>query len=297
MMNFQKFAEKMRTLTAEKFGDNYHIELQEILKENGKQTGLAIIEKGNEQLQPIYYLEESYRKYCTDNQNLDTIANEIHMHYQHELNTMKQLEKTSSSLSSFESIRSKIFFHIVNSKDHPEFFSEVPWVPFLDMAVVFRILIKRSPDGTMSSLVRKQNLEAWGITPEELYKAASENTPCLFPVWFKPLDPYLKELVPDFQEEEHSALYILSNKDKWLGASSILYPEVLRQCAEQLHCDFYILPSSLHEVLLLPKKDEISVEELRMMVQSVNQMCVAPEDQLSDSVYLYCKENNRLELA
>ena len=143
--------------------------------------------KGNEQLQPIYYLEESYRKYCTDNQNLDTIADEIHMQYQHELNTMKQLEKTSASLSNFESIRSKIFFHIINSKDHPEFFSEVPWVPFLDMAVVFRILIKRSPDGTMSSLVRKQNLEAWGLHPKNYMKLHRKIPPVYFRSGLSPL--------------------------------------------------------------------------------------------------------------
>ena len=81
---------------------------------------------------------------------------------------------------------------------------------------------------------------------------------------------------------------IVTNRSGIYGAASVL--AIAEQAEEQIGA-FYMLPSSVHEVLLLPESMGISYEEAALMVQEVNSSEVGPEDFLSDTVYRY--ENDK----
>ena len=89
-------------------------------------------------------------------------------------------------------------------------------------------------------------------------------------------------------------MYVLSNKSKLNGSGCILYQNLLRSLGKKLESDFYILPSSVHEVLLIPADDQDSYEELTAMVQEVNATQLANEEILSDHVYYYSREAEKL---
>ena len=91
--------------------------------------------------------------------------------------------------------------------------------------------------------------------------------------------------------------YVLTNRLGITGAACLLYPDVLKKCAERLGQDLLILPSSIHESLILPYDESIRVDEMRYMVQSINASEVPTEDQLSGQVYLYHRSDNRIEIA
>ena len=92
-------------------------------------------------------------------------------------------------------------------------------------------------------------------------------------------------------------MYVCSNSQKVNGAGVILYKDLLKQFAEKTGSDFYILPSSIHETLLVPVSDQMEVEALRSMVREVNATQVAPEEVLSDNVYIYRREDDKISLA
>ena len=92
-------------------------------------------------------------------------------------------------------------------------------------------------------------------------------------------------------------MYVCTNASKINGAGVILYENLLKDFAQKVGADFYILPSSVHETLLIPVSDQFDVETLKAMVCEVNMTQVAPEEQLSDQVYLYSRECDQIRIA
>ena len=90
-------------------------------------------------------------------------------------------------------------------------------------------------------------------------------------------------------------MYVASNKERIHGAGVIAYPEFMEEAAKRLGGDFYVLPSSIHEVILIPDTPDVSVLELQGIVQSVNVEQVAPEERLSDHIYHYDSKEKLFE--
>ena len=134
-------------------------------------------------------------------------------------------------------------------------------------------------------------MNIWGVTEEDLYEAATINTPKLSPAKIVSMGDFLAERAGN---EQMAGLFpdndflVASNRDYVSGAAVILYPGVTREVAETMGGDYYIIPSSRHEVIMI---SETSVEngalDLKSMVKCVNETCVMPEDVLSDNLYHY----------
>ena len=101
---------------------------------------------------------------------------------------------------------------------------------------------------------------------------------------------YLDYLLPYEQ-------YVLSNTEKFHGATAILYPGLLQEIGEATKSSFFLLPSSLHEVILMKDNGEMSAEELQRMVMQINRTEVKPEEVLSDEVYCYDYREQKLTMA
>lgn len=106
----------------------------------------------------------------------------------------------------------------------------------------------------------------------------------------------VREMVGDNEIPLEKLMYILTNKKKQYGATCILYEGVLREIAQRLQSDFYILPSSVHEVILLPTNNDSDRKELTEMVLEVNNSILSKEDMLSDHVYYFSKVNGIIEM-
>ena len=171
---------------------------------------------------------------------------------------------------------------------------------FQDLAVVFFIPVSFDDDesATASAQVTIEMMESWGVDTDELFKAAMENTPVLFPARTKILGDMLEEMVgDDFQMPAGGPQIHVATNDKCVsGAAVALYPGYLKAVSDRIGGDFYILPSSIHELLLLPDDGDTDAQTLRGMVMDVNASTVSAEDFLSDNVYHYSREKDSVSI-
>ena len=173
------------------------------------------------------------------------------------------------------------------------------------MAVVYRFVMESDENGRASILVSNDLLDKMGVTPEQLHADALENAPELRPAVIKGMSEVMMDMmgedahemfgIDEFPQDE--MMYVATVPDKISGAGVIAYQEFMDQAAEKLGGDFYILPSSIHEVLLVKDDGAVNFNDLKSMVEDVNATQVAPEEKLTDSVYHYDSKEHIFELA
>ena len=172
---------------------------------------------------------------------------------------------------------------ICNAQKEKEMLKEVPHRSFLDLAVTCHILISLPKGGRFNVTVNQALLKDYQISEEQLFADTLKNS---------------KELMPArLHGFGNAPFHVLTNAARNGGASSLLYPGVLKDAAETLGGDLFILPSSIHEVLLLKADPEQNIDSMEEMVKEINRTQVAAEDQLSDRVYYYDAEKDSVRFA
>lgn len=192
----------------------------------------------------------------------------------------------------YETIRERIVYKLINYHRNAQLLTEVPHLPYLDLAMVFYCMLSHSQIGMASIMIRESHLKMWGISHKTLFQDAKQNTPLLLKPEFKSMNQVLGMSVDEMGDT--SLLHVLTNEEHTNGAASILYDGILERCADQLRESFFLLPSSIHEVLLLPYNRTVEIRELRSIVREANATHVEPQDRLSDSVYFYSREEKKL---
>lgn len=297
----QKIVEKVKGILLE---EEYTYTVKPVSKNNGiKLHGLVIGNKVSN-ISPTLYLEYYYAAY-KEGKNIDVLANNI-------VNQYKKFELDEdydiSSYIEWNKVRPTICYRLINKEKNEELLQTIPYIEYMDLAIVFYSLITTLEAETSSILVRNEHMEHWGVTKEELFEIASENTPKLMGSEIRNLTDIVKELMAgnpltaDIEDEEELyedsreyPMYVLTNKNKLFGACCMLYKNLLDEFASKMQSDLYIIPSSVHEVLLVPKKEEYDADYLSDLVKQVNSTELDTEDILSDHVYYYsCQEQKIL---
>lgn len=209
-----------------------------------------------------------------------------------------------------EHFKEKVILCLINTEQNRELLEDVPNRAFHDLSVVYRWVVEETPDAVGSIIVSNKVADMAGITEEELFRCAVENTRRINPVSVEPMKdivggiPEGLSVPPEMREElermERIAdnMWIVSNEKRIHGAVSMLYEEKLHQLAEKLGDDLFILPSSIHEVIAIP--EEMAEKDMTHMVetvQSVNMGNVKLEERLSNSVYHYDRNARKVTLA
>lgn len=208
-------------------------------------------------------------------------------------------------LTDYSKMKEKLAMEVVSAETNKDMLETVPHKMMEDMAVVYRFVLSSDEDGRASVLVTNQMLENMGITAEQLHEDAMENAPQLKPAEIKGMTEVLAELMGVEQAEmmgmspvapEDEQMYVASVPDKVHGAGVLAYQDFMDQAAERAGGDFFILPSSIHEILIVPDDGNVKLADLEAMVKEVNATQVAPEDKLTDSVYHYDSKDKIFEL-
>ncbi|MFQ9086043.1 MAG: DUF5688 family protein [Roseburia sp.] len=207
----------------------------------------------------------------------------------------------------YANVRPHIAYKLIHYERNRHLLADLPHFRYLDLAIVFYCLVSSSPSGNATILIRKDHLRFWNISPTQLFDAAKENTPRLLSYDLSNMNDLMEELLvpahstlsdPDIKKEDAAIcpMYVLTNQNKLNGASCILYEHLLEHFADRLCCDLYILPSSIHEVILIPATSDTSYQELSQMVQEVNDTQVSPEEILSDHVYYFSRSSGSIRM-
>ena len=209
------------------------------------------------------------------------------------------------SLSDYSQMKEKLAMEVVSAEANKEMLETVPHQNMEDMAVVYRFVLSSDDDGRASILVTNQLLETMGVTPEQLHADAMENAPQIKPLEIKGMGEVLAEMMGVEQAEmmglypvrpEDEQIFVASVPDKVHGAGVLAYQDFMDKAAERAGGDFYILPSSIHEILIVPDNGKMGLKELENMVKEVNATQVSPADKLTDNVYHYDSQAKIFEL-
>lgn len=311
MMLFDEFVNDIKKGVAAAVGDEYEVTVKKVPKYNGLLlTGLAIAKKDS-RITPIIYLDDLYQSYISGNGevSLASVVDLIAAFYEKQGQKAKQLDGSLGNLEDYQKVRDKVAFRLVNTKENQELLRLIPSIPFHDLSIVFYLYMKENADGICTALIHNEQMNLWNVTETELYREAEKNTPRLLPETFMGIDQVMEELesgdVADQDPHSWSGLpqtdvpifYVLTNRLKDGGAACLLYPGVMKECADQLKSDLLILPSSTHELLIMPYDETINVAEMREMVQAINASEVSVEDQLSGEVYVYYRLKDQIVVA
>ncbi len=210
-----------------------------------------------------------------------------------------------SFLREFSMVKDRLCMKLVNRESNLELLSEVPYREFLDMAVVYYVDYYDPVVGAGTIQVYNSHMEMWGVSEEELWEVAGINTPERKPGEIESVDDILAEAFRgDGSEcgcsnigESPMPMLVITNTERMYGAVAVLYSGVLKCAADKIDSDLFILPSSLHEVIVIPMTEGREAAKLREIVMEVNRKELQPEEVLSDNVYIYRREQDRLEVA
>ncbi len=209
-------------------------------------------------------------------------------------------------LKDFEAVKEDIFIRAVNYERNKVMLSSCPYVKKLDLALTFRVRFFQGSEGLSSLLIDDRLLSQWSVTKEVLYEHAMRNTMAKFPPVIESSEDVLGEMLERGEtalgwDSVHVPLYILTNNLRLNGATAAFYPGVLKEFSEHLcsgGTDFYLLPSSIHEMMLVPSRDDgKSAVNYQRIVVSANQEVVRPEEVLSDSVYMYTYGRDEISIS
>lgn len=289
-MEYKEFVEYIKMNTGYIAGEGGNITINHVIKNNGcEMDGLVIMEKGKD-IAPTIYLDSFYELY-TNGENIKSIIRQIEIVYEQNKNNVTF---DVNILKHFDTIKDKIVYKVVNYRSNEKLLEQVPHKRILDLAVVFYCLLDNEYGRSATALIYNNNLKNWNVTIDDVYKAALKNTPDLLHSKISSMAALFEKCGVNVDGEEvdlkdyvPSDMYVLTNESKLNGAACILYENVLYDFAQKLGVDLYILPSSVHEVILLPKLSMFEKDELVNMVKEVNTEGVAADEVLSDHVYEY----------
>ena len=146
-------------------------------------------------------------------------------------------------------------------------------------------------------MVRAEHMDMWKVTEEDLYYRASKNTQELLPYEFAPMRTVIEELLGlGMEEGPTEKMYILSNEMRSYGAAALIYPDCLRKIAGVVGENFFVIPSSVHETIIVAESEAPGREELASMIEEINETQVEAEEVLSDRAYYYDRESGKLAL-
>lgn len=206
-----------------------------------------------------------------------------------------------SSLTDYSQMKDKLIMEVVSKEANEEMLANIPHVEMEDMAVVYRFVLDSSEEGRATILATNQLIETMGVTTEQLHKDAMENAPELKPAIIMGMSEMLADMgmpmeMMGMEAPTQEFMYVATVEDKINGAGVLAYQNFMDQAAERIGGDFFILPSSRHEILLVPDNGEADLQQLKDMVREVNATQVAPEEKLTDSVYHYDSKEKIFEL-
>lgn len=276
-------------------GTRKKVSIKKITKNNGcEYTGIVVTSK-EASVAPVIYVDEYLEKVLNYEMTVEQASiNIVEAYYEN-----KDRAETFPDLKNKDFILDNVEYQLVNADMNEEMIKKVPHKKMLDLAVIYRLVVGKSTDSTESAVITSEMMKTVGISSEELEEAAMRNiNRTEFPV--RTMKEVLVSMgMPEemFAGDKGPRMYVMTNSNSVNGAIVILRNDILNNLSETIGGDFYILPSSIHEVIAIPSEDLDESTNLKNMVRDVNNGEVQKDERLSYNVYVYNKEEGKLSIA
>lgn len=307
-MELLSFVKTVSEGVQKQVGENYHVTVMKNLKNNSVElTGIAIKKEG-ERVAPTIYVNDLYHLFVNEQRLMKQVIEEVVLRYKKSREAMDDIEKLSLD---YESCCHNIIYRLISRKRNKRLLEQIPYIPFLDMAITFHVVVSYEDKYMQSLKIDNKIQQKLNLTVEQLLKIARENTENILPVKMERLEDVVSRFtsndgdldIIDMDEQQDDAvdltnsskmdMIVLSNDIGINGASVILYQDLIEKIADNYDSNLYIIPSSIHEMIVVPQIDEEMYDVLSCMVKEINEKFVDEDEILSDRVYIYLKEDRK----
>ncbi|WP_434311293.1 DUF5688 family protein [Hominifimenecus sp. rT4P-3] len=296
------------------FSDTATVYLHQFPKNNGIPVDTICISSKEASAYPAIYFSDYWNRY-QNGESRETLLENIIQTCQ---SAAIQCPWDFSRALTYSSAQPYLAPKLIHKKRNQELLKNVPYQTFLDLAIVSCLCFFSPGMPPASALIQNQHLDLWDITPETLQMDASQNLNSLLTPQLLPLDTLIYQIIREeisglSKEDENpdtpalirelcgdpseSPMYVLTNAHRYLGATGLLQENLLKQFAIQQSAGFFILPSSIHEVILIPETSGISPKELQNMLMEINTTTVSAEEWLSNEIYYYSVNQEKILFA
>ena len=282
-MDYNEFKEKIKENLKIYMPADYEAVFSKILKANERKDGITIVSKNTNQKEtciPVMYINDIFHK--VNNYSDDDVK-------QIAITIVMKLFNFKESKYKVTFDPEKIIFRVINTERNKEFLKNVPHRDFLDLSIIYVQVINNSNESLDTCTITNEMIEAGNITEDFLYRMAKNNTD-------KELGTLIKAPYDDEEYiNDYDVTYIISNKNMINGAYKIFDIDSLDKMADELNSDLIIIPSSVHEILVTRYEDS-KAKFYSDLVIDTNANILDNRDYLSDSLYIYNKDNKEISI-
>lgn len=313
-MDFNRFVDEVRggiKFFLPREYENAEVRVEENQKINQRYLGLTVI-KDDAVLAPTINLNRAFESY----QLQPWVSMEQVLRKMAEAIQDAPEQFNLNGITNYENARKKLFIRVSSAETNMDMLQNVPHQLMEDLAITYHILINMNDDGLSTTTVTNEMMKNYGITKEQLHADAMENSPGIMPPQIAPMGSIMEQLlgidtrnaemeapavdimeVPTQCMLEENPMVVVTNNQIVEGASVIFYPGIMDKIGEAFEGNLFILPSSVHETIVLPDNGDFDHRMLKDMVQEINANEVRPEEQLTNEVYHYDAKEHVFEKA
>ena len=294
-MSFEDFCKRVKEDITEYVPADTKIIIQGVLKNNGADLTGLIIAEPDINISPTIYLEPYYEKYMRGELFGDVIGDILDVYEEN-----KPTEDFDISIvKDWEKAKERIICKLVNYDLNTDMLEDVPHKPVEDLAVVYMIHVSDFQEQYATVLIHDNFLKYYGKTVDDLDVAAKENMKRICPPQLVDIQTMLENTAgAPCPLDMDTKMYILTNKQKVNGAIHILNPDVMDEVSNIFGEKCMVIPSSVHEVLIMPYDVEaFDHRELEEMIAEVNETQLTRDEVLSFKSYILDTKNHVLLLA
>ena len=310
-MILERFGNKVCDALKEILGAEYRVSFQEVVKNNGVCIHGIVISKEGSNLSPSIYIDELYREFEEGRAFGDIVYELLNIYKRN----AKEINVDMEFFTQYERVKNRILYKLIHRENNWKLLKEVPYIEWNDLALVFYYALEDERFGKATILIKNNHMEMWKQNVTSLYENASTNMLRLRPEEMLPIRQVIREVMAQrfgqesgqdnalFEEVEAAmckepdiVMYMLSNRERIFGASALLYSKSLKSLTQRLNKNLIILPSSVHEVLLIPDDGITERDFFKDMVREVNDTQVEPEERLSYNVYYYDRISEQITI-
>lgn len=236
---------------------------------------------------PVIYLEQFFEEIQSGENDINGIMEYIVKNY--ETWKFQNHNMEIKDFMEFENCKNYIFPRLVNREKNEEFLRKAVSTSFCDLGVVYYVERVDKYETEYAMLISKKHLEIWNVSENTIIECAKQNIK-RNPICIEALSSLLGIISQELSGEEKTRKeerYIVTNNRCSYGACEVLRKEVQEKLRDILKDNFYIIPSSVHEMIIIPEQGGMQKEELKCMVKEINRTLVPPEEVLSDNIYFY----------
>ena len=260
------------------------VEQMDVNKVQGESYKGLVIRQDGHTASPIFNMDQMYDQLAF--RSYENVLNDL---VRQAVETIENpLNVIPEEFMDYGFMKDKLMVQVISAEDNAARLTELPHQEMKDMAVIYRFVIAEDNQGSISVAINNAMLETYGISQEQLHEDALRAMRETHPFTIQPLGAVLARMDPTMDEVTGPpGLYVASTETMRNGAGVIVQPDFMEKAAEIIKGDFYVLPSSIHEVLLFKDDGQTNFRDLQNMVRNINEGFLEPSEKLTDNVYHY----------